>query len=852
MAATATNYGTTSPLANNAMASSIYANAVGNAVGSLGNGIFGGVAGTGKWGNAIGMVGTNLTSNLASSIGQSVGQSVIKNGAAGLGKGAFKAGLKGGLSNFTKAGNLAGLGMAVADTFMKEKTEYAGEKGDITKGMDAAYDAISAGVNFIPGIGQGISLAMQANKLLGKGINNLGGGTDGMTTVDAILGSAFLQTTPLGMINGFGGSRTDKGVFLDQESRQKMATVADAYTDTAVENAAANKYGKKYGLLSKGAFKEAQKQIRNANMQRANKLDIANQAKTADIRAGMVDANNLRYQMAINGGYKPLAIGKEGLKITPERMAEAKRIAKCIKKKKYPIFNIIPAEAREAMRDVTKVPNDALPFFKEGGNIELFQNGGDVNVIPEGALHARKHNMENAEHITKKGIPVVDLEGKQQAEIERNEIIFRKEVTDKLEKLAKDGSDEAAIEAGKILAHEIIENTEDRTGLIEETIGTPEQQTVENHQVIPEAKGGTKIKKNNNGNVIDLTKVQKPASVLPEYKLPTNEEISAKMKSVTDKINEQNTNKFLSNKEANFQGWVNFIDSVGKSTSYGFDVAKAERERINKEKELREKKFNEERRQDAENAALVNNAKIKNLSIKSETTYNPKTGLYEVTSAKPEPIPTPKPELDNTTDKEFKALFEEYMKKNQLASMNGSNQSQDSGFKEMFDLATQLFKAKKESKETPTVQKEESKETPAAQKGSKLPEFKTFEELVEYLNKTGRGSDEDYDLKAAYNDPEVYQFWRKEEEENPGKGHWLDKYKKESHMTYSNESILGDNPKQNGGYWIDADGKEIFMVSPYLESKHSVQDYLDYFNKNEPNASFRYKGVTYSTGRKKK
>jgi hypothetical protein len=71
-------------------------------------------------------------------------------------------------------------------------------------------------------------------------------------------------------------------------------------------------------------------------------------------------------------------------------------------------------------------------------------------------------------------------------------------------------------------------------------------------------------------------------------------------------------------------------------------------------------------------------------------------------------------------------------------------------------------------------------------------------------------------------------------------------------MTYSNESILGDNPKQNGGYWIDADGKEVFMVSPYLESKHSVWDYLDYFNKNEPNASFRYKGVTYSTGRKKK
>jgi len=127
----------------------------------------------------------------------------------------------------------------------------------------------------------------------------------------------------------------------------------------------------------------------------------------------MIDANTARYQMAINGGYKPMAIGRRGLKLDKKDILEAKRIAKCIKKKKSPIFNVIPAEAREAMQDVTKVPNDALPFFQEGGNIELFQNGGDVNVIPEGALHARKHHMENDEHITKKGIPVVDINGKQ-------------------------------------------------------------------------------------------------------------------------------------------------------------------------------------------------------------------------------------------------------------------------------------------------------------------------------------------------------------------------------------------------------------------------------------------------------
>ena len=204
-------------------------------------------------------------------------------------------------------------------------------------------------------------------------------------------------------------------------------------------------------------------------MRMTNKLDIQKDAELGQIRAGMVDANNMRYQMSINGGYKPLAIGRDGLKITPEKLKEAKEIAKCIRKKRSAKFNVIPAEAREAMRDVTKVPNDAVPFFQEGGQ---------MNVIPEGSLHARLHHMEDSEHITKKGIPVVDLNGKQQAEIERNEIIFRKEVTSKLEELAKDGSDEAAIEAGKLLATEIIENTEDRTGLIREITGETTGETI--------------------------------------------------------------------------------------------------------------------------------------------------------------------------------------------------------------------------------------------------------------------------------------------------------------------------------------------------------------------------------------
>lgn len=107
-----------------------------------------------------------------------------------------------------------------------------------------------------------------------------------------------------------------------------------------------------------------------------------------------------------------------------------------------------------------------------------FQLGGKMNLIPEGALHARKHNLEKVNpelegQITSKGIPVVTQgEGGviQQAEIEKEEVIFRKEFTDKLESLYKqyqeDSSDDVAIEAGKLICYELLKNTDDRSGLI--------------------------------------------------------------------------------------------------------------------------------------------------------------------------------------------------------------------------------------------------------------------------------------------------------------------------------------------------------------------------------------------------
>lgn len=112
------------------------------------------------------------------------------------------------------------------------------------------------------------------------------------------------------------------------------------------------------------------------------------------------------------------------------------------------------------------------PKFKEGGVIkEQDSISEQPNVIPEGALHKNKHHIEGSDDWTQKGIPVVDNENIQQAEVECDEIIFNLEVTKKLEELQEkyyeENKDDYAIEAGKLLVDQILYNTDDRTNLIE-------------------------------------------------------------------------------------------------------------------------------------------------------------------------------------------------------------------------------------------------------------------------------------------------------------------------------------------------------------------------------------------------
>ena len=524
----------------------------------------------------------------------------IKNGVAGAG--AAKTGA---------IGTAIGVASDIIGSFLPQKDEYDGPKGDVTQTMDSVYDGISDAAMSLGPIGMLVGGIMKGGAMLGKGVNALGGGTDGMTTTDAILGSSFLNLTPIGLINGFGGSKADTITKDDLAFEQ----VGSSYTGSNMDvNNALTKSGKKYGLFSQKAKNKANKEIQDARRQQDTISNIADDAyERFAIRNSMAAINENRRAFNMQGGYDQQAvrIGRSGLKIDSiekaknilnkynkqqtnqlqqggtldpfeyylESLPENQRDSTNFRVKDYWIFNGKPKDFKEAIRrgmftqekdgwhassiaenpetgeieymkasshptrhmesdwyeygliynedqngnlttiqlepgvpgyeDWKKFTHDyelvksepywkyvkrkqkEIPSHKEGGTfievsmetfIELvdptsipeFQNGGSINVIPDGALHARKHNMD-LDGITRKGIPVVsekDGEIEQQAEIEKEEIIFRLEVTQKLEELEKkfysdestqEEKDECALEAGKLLVNEILYNTQDNT-----------------------------------------------------------------------------------------------------------------------------------------------------------------------------------------------------------------------------------------------------------------------------------------------------------------------------------------------------------------------------------------------------
>lgn len=348
----------------------------------------------------------------------------------------------GGLFSKANIGNTMSKAGGYADmigSFIPKKEQSA-----LTTGLNHGYDAAANMISSVPGVGTIVGGAMKIGGMLSDGLTALGVGTDQMTTTDKILDSKFMKLTPMGLVNAFGAKKADT-IYKDNETWEQqgsayggsMAKVDDALT----------KSGKKYGAFSGKARRKANAQIAEAKRQQNLVSDINQEAQDA-FAASNYSGIGLRNELALSGGYRNMAVGRNGMKI-------------------------LDAESQWAREVLTKAK--IRPKEKLEEQPPKFAEGGTVNVIPDGALHAHKHHLEDIspeyEQVTSKGIPVVtEEEGgklKQHAEIERNEIIFRLEVTKKLEELMKDGSDDAAIEAGKLLAHEIINNTVDNTGLME-------------------------------------------------------------------------------------------------------------------------------------------------------------------------------------------------------------------------------------------------------------------------------------------------------------------------------------------------------------------------------------------------
>lgn len=466
----------------------------------------------------------------------------------------------GGLFSKANIGNTMSKAGGYADmigSFIPKKEQSA-----LTTGLNQGYDAAANMISSVPGVGTIVGGAMKIGGMLSDGLTALGVGTDQMTTTDKILDSKFMKLTPMGLVNAFGAKKADT-IYKDNETWEQqgsayggsMAKVDDALT----------KSGKKYGAFSGKARRKANAQIAEAKRQQNLVSDINQEAQDA-FAASNYSGISLRNELALSGGYRNMAVGRNGMKILDaesqwarEVLNKAREVNKLQKGGKVDgitgaapkitfeswyetvpsdrndttsynlrrAFELAPKEELEAWRtssvedlrngknhlnSVYLNPKTGIYEFMKAKNhptlkYELewynskdpeaikfrnaydldmsgdyykyvpkkFAEGGKVNVIPDGALHAHKHHLEDIspeyEQVTSKGIPVVtEEEGgklKQHAEIERNEIIFRLEVTKKLEELMKDGSDDAAIEAGKLLAHEIINNTVDNTGLME-------------------------------------------------------------------------------------------------------------------------------------------------------------------------------------------------------------------------------------------------------------------------------------------------------------------------------------------------------------------------------------------------
>lgn len=299
---------------------------------------------------------------------------------------------------------------SVSDLMLKSGNPYVMAAGLLAKGGDAIMDATGMRSNQISKEAQEKTGITGAARFLNNTMN-------------------FLPGNPLAM----GGKK-----ITNAEISQEAENLRGAFTGTLDDMDAAQSIGgSRINFMLSGSTRNTMDNyVKEQN--RRNEL-LTNMSRTNTLRKQNNSAQGVNSQNInrFNGNtYQNLVVGKEGLKLPNREMLDA-------------------------------IYAKRVTSFKDGGVI-----GVDSNVIPEGALHKELNHMEEYNKdldkvITDKGIAVVttDKDGKveQVAEIEKEEIVFRLELTKKIEELWHSSSQEAMLKAGKLLVKEIMGNTDDNT-----------------------------------------------------------------------------------------------------------------------------------------------------------------------------------------------------------------------------------------------------------------------------------------------------------------------------------------------------------------------------------------------------
>ena len=213
--------------------------------------------------------------------------------------------------------------------------------------------------------------------------------------------------------------------------------MSNAYADTVADIDQA-------GVLGGGKYLFGSKKVANAvsEANRRNELltemNMTNtMRKQSDYGRDLAQQNMNRYA---GTNYMDMRMGRKGMKI----------------------------QSLEEIRELLK--NRVV----EESDVQKFAEGG--SILPVGQRHKTLHHMdeldEQFEDLTRKGIPVVTVDASgdltQVAEIECAEWTLSKSLTDEIEALWKDGSEEAMVECGKLVCEHLLRQTKDDGGILNE------------------------------------------------------------------------------------------------------------------------------------------------------------------------------------------------------------------------------------------------------------------------------------------------------------------------------------------------------------------------------------------------